>query len=65
MEETVAKVTILSDSYTDRAKTREPLDRRYGEIGISAVAAAVQYQGELKTAAPERADETDDAEKAA
>ncbi len=61
----MAKVTILSDGYADGAKTREPLDRRYGEIGISAVAAAVQYQGELKATPPERDDETDSAEKAA
>jgi hypothetical protein len=27
---------------------RPNLDRRYGEIGISAVAAAVRYQGKLK-----------------
>jgi len=28
------------------------LDSRYGQIGISAVAAAVQYKGETKTSAP-------------
>ena len=61
----VAKVTILADGYAERAQTREPLDRRYGEIGISAVAAAVQYQGDLKTSAPECADDRGDADKAA
>lgn len=61
----MAKVTILADGYAERAKTREPLDRRYREIGISAVAAAVQYQGDLKTSAPERADNQGDADKAA
>ncbi len=64
-EETVAKVTILSDGYADNAKAREALDRRYGEIGISAVAAAVRYQGEQKTAAPERNEDQDGADKAA
>jgi hypothetical protein len=41
------------------AKTKENsgrhvpnLDSRYGEIGISAVAAAVRYKGETKTSAP-------------
>ena len=61
----MAKVTILSDGYAERAKIGEPLDRRYGEIGISAVAAAVQYQGDLKTGAPERADDQGDTDKAA
>ncbi len=61
----MAKVTILSDGHADRAKTREQLDRRYGEIGISAVAAAVRYQGEQKTPAPERAQDQDGADRAA
>lgn len=43
------KVTILSEGYARHAKGREPLDRRYNKIGISAVAAAVRYQGETKT----------------
>ncbi len=30
---------------------RTPLDRRYGQIGISAVAAAVRYQGAAKNPA--------------
>ena len=44
------KRTFLSEAYADRARGHEPLDRRYGEIGISAVAAAVRYQGETKAA---------------
>lgn len=31
---------------------RADLDRRYGRIGISAVAAAVRYQSEAKSQAP-------------
>jgi hypothetical protein len=47
----VEKRTFLSESYGDRANGRERLDRRYGEIGISAVAAAVRYQGDTKATA--------------
>ena len=54
MEDTVEKTTFLSDSYADWAKVREELTRRYRAIGISAVAAAVRYQGEARTAAPAR-----------
>ncbi len=50
-EDTVEKRTFLSEGYADRAGGRERLDRRYGEIGISAVAAAVRYQGERKARA--------------
>jgi hypothetical protein len=50
-EDTVNKRTFLSEGYEDRTSGRERLDRRYGEIGISAVAAAVRYQGETKAAA--------------
>jgi hypothetical protein len=56
-EDTVEKRTFLSEAYADRASGRERLDRRYGEIGISAVAAAVRYQGATKTAAGTRDDE--------
>ncbi|HUI96563.1 MAG TPA: hypothetical protein VLX44_12475 [Xanthobacteraceae bacterium] len=45
----------------NRGKPREALDRRYGEIGISAVAAAVRYQGELKSAAPAGGDDQGEA----
>jgi hypothetical protein len=48
-----------------RGKPHEALDRRYGEIGISAVAAAMRYQGDLKTDAPEREDDQDRANRAA
>ena len=61
----MAKVTILSDGYADSAKTREALDRRYGEIGISAVAAALQCQGDAKTAEPRRDDDRNGTNKAA
>jgi hypothetical protein len=44
----VEKRTFLSEGYVDRTSGRERLDRRYGDIGISAVAAAVRYQGETK-----------------
>jgi hypothetical protein len=53
----VEKVTILSEGYASRAHGREPLDRRYHEIGISAVAAAVRYQGETKTPTRNRDDD--------
>jgi hypothetical protein len=54
MEDTVEKATFLSEGYADWAKVREELDQRYRKIGISAVAAAVRYQGEARTAAPAR-----------
>jgi hypothetical protein len=47
----VEKRTFLSEGYAARAHDREELDRRYGEIGISAVAAAVRYQDRPKAAA--------------
>jgi len=46
----VEKGSQRSEGY--HGKPREALDRRYGEIGISAVAAAVRYQGETKTSRP-------------
>jgi hypothetical protein len=45
----VEKRTILSEGYASRAYGHEELDRCYREIGISAVAAAVRYQGETKS----------------
>jgi len=54
----VEKRTFLSEGYADRG--RERLDRRYGEIGISAVAAAVRYQGDSKAAASDRSDDDHD-----
>jgi hypothetical protein len=56
-EDTVEKHSFLSETYADRASTRDGLDRRYGEIGISAVAAAVRYQGDSKAAADARDDD--------
>jgi hypothetical protein len=61
----VEKRTFLSEGYADRASCRERLDRRYGEIGISAVAAAVRYQGESKAAADGRDDDQVSAKSAA
>jgi hypothetical protein len=56
-EETVEKPTILSEGYAGRSYGREELDRRYRAIGISAVAAAVRYQGDAKAATGARNDE--------
>ena len=64
-EDTVEKRSFLSEAYADHASTREGLDRRYGEIGISAVAAAVRYQGETKAAAGGRDDDQVSARSAA
>jgi len=64
-EDTVEKRTFLSEGYADRASGRERLDRRYGEIGISAVAAAVRYQGEAKAPTQTRDDDRARAESAA
>jgi hypothetical protein len=64
-EDTVEKRTFLSEAYEVRASTRERLDHRYGEIGISAVAAAVRYQGEIKAAGDGRDDDRVSAESAA
>lgn len=47
-----AKKTAQSTDEAARFSTeRTALDRRYGEIGISAVAAAVRYQGAAKNPA--------------
>jgi hypothetical protein len=56
-EDTVEKPTILSEGYAGRSYGREELDRRYQAIGISAVAAAVRYQGGAKPAAVVRDDD--------
>jgi hypothetical protein len=64
-EDTVEKRTFLSEGYADRASGRERLDRRYGAIGISAVAAAVRYQGESKADAGARDDDQVSAKTAA
>jgi len=49
-EETVDNGSKRPEGY--RGTPREALDRRYGEIGISAVAAAMRYQGDHKAPAP-------------
>ena len=52
MEETVQRYQSLlevSEGY-ERTSARGDLDQRYHKIGISAVAAAVRYQGEAKPA---------------
>ena len=46
------KRTFLSEGYVSRVKEREELDRQYNKIGISAVAAAVRFQGNTKIAEP-------------
>jgi hypothetical protein len=48
-----------------RGKPREALDQQYGEIGISAVAAAMRYQGDRKPVAPQQGDNQDEAYEAA
>ncbi len=42
---------VTPASHNKRAAGQTPLQRRYGEIGISAVAAAVRYQGATKNPA--------------
>lgn len=41
-----------TDNNQDTRRPRISLDGRYGKIGISAVAAAVRYQGESEPRAP-------------
>ncbi len=53
----VEKRTFLSEAYADRPGGRERPERRWGAIGISAVAAAVRYQGEGKADAGSRDDD--------
>jgi hypothetical protein len=48
-EDKVEKHTFLSEGYANRAREREGLHGRYRKIGISAVAAAVRYQGNAAT----------------
>lgn len=48
--ETVRKTAQTADEAT-HPEDRTPLDRRYGQIGISAVAAAARYQGAAKNPA--------------
>jgi len=45
-------MTVNREKAAAKVKAEEPsLDRRYGKIGISAVAAALRYQSELRNAA--------------
>jgi hypothetical protein len=41
-----------ADNNQDTRRQRVSLDGRYGKIGISAVAAAVRYQGEVAPRSP-------------
>ena len=41
-----------ADNNQDKRRQRASLDGRYGKIGISAVAAAVRYQGEVEPRSP-------------
>jgi hypothetical protein len=53
MEESVERYVSLlevSEGYERRTSARGDLDQRYQEIGISAVAAAVRYQGDARPA---------------
>ena len=55
--EKYASLLEVSGGYESRGSARGArgdLDRRYQKIGISAVAAAVRYQGEAKLAANNR-----------
>lgn len=54
------KRTFLSEGYVS-PEEREELDRRYHKIGISAVAAAVRYQGDTKDARNDEEFETESA----
>ena len=46
-----AAAETAKKTHTAEASKETALDRRYGAIGISAVAAAARYQGEAKNAA--------------
>jgi hypothetical protein len=52
--EKYASLLEVSGGYESRGGARGELDGRYQKIGISAVAAAVRYQGEAKLAANHR-----------
>ena len=46
----------MDSNHNKNLRDHPELDRRYGEIGISAVAAAVRYQGSTKNAEPRNDD---------
>jgi hypothetical protein len=50
-KKTLAEPEMKSTDAQTAQRPRINLDSRYGEIGISAVAAAVRYQGETKAPA--------------
>jgi hypothetical protein len=52
--EKYASLLEVSGGYESRGGARGDLDGRYQKIGISAVAAAVRYQGEAQVAASHR-----------
>ena len=41
-------MTTLNGANPDRDRAEQSLDRRYGKIGISAVAAALRYRSETQ-----------------
>ena len=45
---TEVAMTTLNSANPDRDRAEQSLDRRYGKIGISAVAAALRYRPETK-----------------
>jgi len=45
-EQMMSKSREESGAYQDRRETTDELDRQYHKIGISAVAAALRYQGD-------------------
>ena len=59
------KFGIFSGGYEGRRNAGIDLDQRYGEIGISAVAAAVRFQSPAKDATDARKDDRDENERAA
>jgi hypothetical protein len=64
MEGELEKFEVFAGGYEGRSDGRVNLGERYGEIGISAVAAAVRYQGETRNAAYAREDHHGEAEQA-
>jgi len=51
MTESAKKTANSTANTTAKPAEGTPLDRRYGQIGISAVAAAARYQGAAKNPA--------------
>ena len=57
---TEAAMTTLNSAEPDRDRAEQSLDRRYGKIGISAVAAALRYRPETKNHGGARAAASDE-----